>query len=492
MELHTFEDWIIERAYRSVPGVADDSGFGGPTMQYHVLLDPARLYNFHIPVAQVVNALAVEQRQHRRRLLFARRTVQLRARPRPAQIHRRYRRSRRRQQQRRAGARQGHRPRRDRPRAAPRHLRFQDKTKNNDDAVEGVILMRRGEQTQNVLQGVEQKTERTQPHRSSARRESPSLLRSQRSRSRHHRHRRRQSSSRHDARFRRADFLPRQRPRRRHLRAHHPARAALRLHLPARHRRSRQSALHRRHRFRHHHRRHHRDGRKHLPRTRPSATARTTICTKSCCTPRAMSIAPSSIPSPSSSPATCRSTRSPAQPESSSIPWPTPWRSRSSAPSFSLSPSSRCSLRTGSRNGVKEKQNRVFNWIRDRYAGRLGWCLDHPKLHAHRRGLDFRRHVAPGSRSSAANFCRTSTKARSGFAPPCPTPFRFEEAANFAPKIRKILNQLSAWSPSSAPNSAAPTTAPIPPASSIASFTSASNPTTTRPGVKAPSTPRTI
>ena len=42
-ELPTFEDWIIERAYRSVPGVADDSGFGGPTMQYHVLLDPASL-----------------------------------------------------------------------------------------------------------------------------------------------------------------------------------------------------------------------------------------------------------------------------------------------------------------------------------------------------------------------------------------------------------------------------------------------------------------
>ncbi len=35
---------------------------------------------------------------------------------------------------------------------------FQDKSKNNDDAVEGVILMRRGEQTQNVLQGVEKKT----------------------------------------------------------------------------------------------------------------------------------------------------------------------------------------------------------------------------------------------------------------------------------------------------------------------------------------------
>src|SRR5882672_12322207 len=57
MELHTMEDWIIERAYRSVPGVADDSGFGGPTMEYHVLLDPSRLYSYHIPVVQVVTAL---------------------------------------------------------------------------------------------------------------------------------------------------------------------------------------------------------------------------------------------------------------------------------------------------------------------------------------------------------------------------------------------------------------------------------------------------
>src|ERR1700689_147155 len=57
MELHTFEDWLIERAYRSVLGVADDSGFGGPTMEYHVLLDPVRLYNYRLPVVQVLNAL---------------------------------------------------------------------------------------------------------------------------------------------------------------------------------------------------------------------------------------------------------------------------------------------------------------------------------------------------------------------------------------------------------------------------------------------------
>src|SRR5277367_2161718 len=45
-ELKTIEDWVVERAYRSVPGVADDSGFGGPTMEYHVLLDPVKLYNY--------------------------------------------------------------------------------------------------------------------------------------------------------------------------------------------------------------------------------------------------------------------------------------------------------------------------------------------------------------------------------------------------------------------------------------------------------------
>src|ERR1700691_916744 len=38
-ELKTFEDWVIEREYKQVRGVADDSGFGGTVMQYQVLLD---------------------------------------------------------------------------------------------------------------------------------------------------------------------------------------------------------------------------------------------------------------------------------------------------------------------------------------------------------------------------------------------------------------------------------------------------------------------
>ena len=155
MELHTFEDWVIERAYRSVPGVADDSGFGGPTMQYHVLLDPIKLYNFHISVAQVVSALGSNnsntgggfysqggQFNYVRGLGLLTTVEDIGEVPvgsangAPVRIkdigH----------------VEIGH---------APRLGIFG--FENNPDAVEGVILMRRGEQTQTVLQGVQKKTE---------------------------------------------------------------------------------------------------------------------------------------------------------------------------------------------------------------------------------------------------------------------------------------------------------------------------------------------
>src|SRR5579871_5630993 len=56
-ELKTIEDWILERRYRAVPGVADDSGLGGTTMQYQVLLDPNRLFAHGVTVAQVSQQL---------------------------------------------------------------------------------------------------------------------------------------------------------------------------------------------------------------------------------------------------------------------------------------------------------------------------------------------------------------------------------------------------------------------------------------------------
>ncbi len=57
MELKTFEDWIIEPAYKSLAGVADDSGFGGGTMQYQVLLDPTKIAGVGLSVLQVESAL---------------------------------------------------------------------------------------------------------------------------------------------------------------------------------------------------------------------------------------------------------------------------------------------------------------------------------------------------------------------------------------------------------------------------------------------------
>ena len=58
-ELKIIEDWVLERRYRAVPGVADDSGLGGTTMQYQVLLDPNRLFSHGVTVPQVVQQLSV-------------------------------------------------------------------------------------------------------------------------------------------------------------------------------------------------------------------------------------------------------------------------------------------------------------------------------------------------------------------------------------------------------------------------------------------------
>ncbi len=57
-ELKTINDWLVVRRYRAVPGVADDSSFGGTTMQYQVLLNPYRLFSRGVTVSQVVDQLS--------------------------------------------------------------------------------------------------------------------------------------------------------------------------------------------------------------------------------------------------------------------------------------------------------------------------------------------------------------------------------------------------------------------------------------------------
>jgi cobalt-zinc-cadmium resistance protein CzcA len=154
-ELKTIEDWVIQRAYKSVPGVADDSGLGGTVMQYQVLLDPAKIYNYHIPMPQVLAALAANNANagggfysqgsqffYVRGLGLVTKTEDI------GNIV--------------VGNNSGVPVRiRDVGEVtignAPRLGQFG--FQKNDDAVEGVILMLRGEQTQNVLAGVEKKTE---------------------------------------------------------------------------------------------------------------------------------------------------------------------------------------------------------------------------------------------------------------------------------------------------------------------------------------------
>src|SRR5579864_3621813 len=154
-QLKTLEAWVIERAYRAVPGVADDSGFGGTVMQYQVLLDPAKLYSYHTPLPQVLAALTANNANagggfysqgsqffYVRGLGLVEKTEDIgnivvgSNNGVPVRIHD-----------------VGEVTIGNAPRLG--EFGFQ----KNDDSVEGVILMLRGEQTQNVLKGVEKKTE---------------------------------------------------------------------------------------------------------------------------------------------------------------------------------------------------------------------------------------------------------------------------------------------------------------------------------------------
>ena len=159
-ELKTFEDWVVEREYKQVRGVADDSGFGGTVMQYQVLLDPARLYGYHITVPQVLQQLSVNNANtgggfysQGGQFYYVRGLGLIKDEADIGSVI--------------IGSQNG----------VPVHVRDvgdvaighaprlgQFGFNKNDDAVEGVIMMLRGDQTQNVLKGVEEKTKELNEH----------------------------------------------------------------------------------------------------------------------------------------------------------------------------------------------------------------------------------------------------------------------------------------------------------------------------------------
>jgi heavy metal efflux system protein len=57
-ELTTIQDWVVERALKSVPGVADIVSFGGEEKVIEVAINPHKLYNHHLTSLDVFEALA--------------------------------------------------------------------------------------------------------------------------------------------------------------------------------------------------------------------------------------------------------------------------------------------------------------------------------------------------------------------------------------------------------------------------------------------------
>jgi cobalt-zinc-cadmium resistance protein CzcA len=159
-ELKTWQDWVLDREYKQVRGVADDSGFGGTVMQYQVLLDPARLFSYHVTIPQVMQALSANNANagggfysQGGQFYYVRGIGLLRDTKDIGNVI--------------VGSQNG----------VPVFVRDIGNVvignaprlgefgfNKNNDAVEGVIMMLRGDQTQNVLKGVEAKTKELNEH----------------------------------------------------------------------------------------------------------------------------------------------------------------------------------------------------------------------------------------------------------------------------------------------------------------------------------------
>ena len=57
MELKSIEDWVIEKQFKSVPNVVDVASFGGPTREYQVRVDPNKLISYGLSIGQVEQQL---------------------------------------------------------------------------------------------------------------------------------------------------------------------------------------------------------------------------------------------------------------------------------------------------------------------------------------------------------------------------------------------------------------------------------------------------
>ena len=56
-DLKTLEDWVLQRRFKAVPGVIDVTGWGGKTKTYEITVDQRRLVQYGLSLSQVLQAL---------------------------------------------------------------------------------------------------------------------------------------------------------------------------------------------------------------------------------------------------------------------------------------------------------------------------------------------------------------------------------------------------------------------------------------------------
>jgi heavy metal efflux system protein len=62
MELKSLEDWVVEKNLKSVPDIVDVASFGGPTREYQVRVDPDKLISYGLSLAQLEQQLSNNNR----------------------------------------------------------------------------------------------------------------------------------------------------------------------------------------------------------------------------------------------------------------------------------------------------------------------------------------------------------------------------------------------------------------------------------------------
>ena len=58
MEKKSIEDWFLEKSFKGVNGVVDVSSFGGPTKEYQIKLNPEKLVSYGLSIGQVEQQIA--------------------------------------------------------------------------------------------------------------------------------------------------------------------------------------------------------------------------------------------------------------------------------------------------------------------------------------------------------------------------------------------------------------------------------------------------